>query len=394
VTVTRAGRGVDPDEIARLEDERDHLLRSLDDLDAEHEAGDLTDEEYEGLRDEYTNRAAEVLKAIDGHRDAMVAAKPPRSTSRILASVLGVVAVATVAGVLLAHSLGARGNGTEITGSGGTMRDRIAACQRLFGTPSKAVGCYDKILADDPKNVEALTYRGWALAQGGRSTDAGDAFDKVVALDPTYPDVYVFRAVLKKNAGDFAAAQHELDTLYSLNPPASLIDTMQSMGLDQEIALELLDPRVASCWTKVADFGTKANESSTTVAANQAPAGFGPVLACFDGISDTDPAHLQALTFRAAAIYGVGDVPDVPSALAGLGTVLAANPKDPTALTVRAALEIRSGQLEQTIADVTALKGLGRPNALVSGIQSALRRDVTAVLGEATTTTTTNPTGG
>jgi tetratricopeptide (TPR) repeat protein len=393
VTATRAGRGVDPDELARLEDERDHLLRSLDDLDAEHDAGDLTDEEYEGLRDEYTNRAAEVLKAIEGQRDAMVAARPPRSTTRIALSVFTVVAVAAVAGVLLARSLGARGNGTEITGSGSTMRDRLAECQRLFGTPSKAVGCYDKILTDDPKNLEAMTYRGWALVQGGRSADAGATFDKVVALDPTYPDVYVFRAVLKKNAGDFAGAQHELDTLYSLNPPASLVDTMQSMGLDEEIALGLLDPRVAQCWTKVAEFGTSLNQSSTTIPRGTRPPGFDQVLACFDPIGPTDPAYSQARTFRAAAIYGVGDVQDVQSAIDDLGKVLAADPKDPTAVTVRAALEIRSGQLEATIRDVTALKGLGRPNALLSGIQSALRRDVTQVLGEATTTTT-KPAGG
>jgi tetratricopeptide (TPR) repeat protein len=393
VTATRAGRGVDPDELARLEDERDHLLRSLDDLDAEHDAGDLADEEYEGLRDEYTNRAAEVLKAIEGRRDAMAAAKPPRSNTRIAVSVLAVVAIATIAGVLLAHSLGARGNGTEITGSGSTMRDRLAECQRLFGTPAQAVGCYDKILASDPKNLEAMTYRGWALLQSGKSKEAGTAFDQVVALDPTYPDVYVFRAVLKKNAGDYAGAQHELDTLYSLNPPATLVDTMQNMGLDQEIALALLDPRVANCWTKVAQFGTQADQSSTTVAAGQAPPRFDQVLACFDPILAVDPSNAEANTFRAAAIYGVGDVKDVPKAIQGLGTVLAANPKDPTALTVRAALEIRSGQLEPTITDVTALRGLGRPNALVSGIQTALRRDVSQVLGQATTTTTT-PSGG
>ncbi len=83
---------------------------------------------------------------------------------------------------------------------------------------------------------------------------------------------------------------------------------------------------------------------------------------------------------------------DVPSALQGLGKVLAANPKDPTALTVRAALQIRSNDLPGTIDDVQALKDLGRPNALLSGIQAALRRDVTQVLGQATTTTT--PAGG
>jgi tetratricopeptide (TPR) repeat protein len=389
VTATGSRRDrLDPDELARLEDERDHLLRSLDDLDAEHAAGDLTDDEYEGLRDEYTNRAAEVLKAIEGRRAAMESAKPPRSSGRIVASVLVVVAVATVAGVLLAHSLGARGEGTEITGSGATMRDRLAECQRLFGTPSKAVTCYDKILASDPKNLEAMTYRGWALVRGGKAAQASTEFDRVVAVDPTYPDVYVFRAAVKKDAGDFAGAQHELDTLYGLNPPASLIDTMQNMGLDQEIALGLLPAPVADCWTKVAKYGTDLNQSSTTVAEGQRPPGFDQVLACFDPLLAANPNDANANTFRAAAIYGVGDTQDVDQAIAGLGKVLAANPNDPTALTVRAAIEMRSGRLEQAITDVTALSKLGRPNALVSGIESALRRDVQQVIGQSTSTTT------
>jgi hypothetical protein len=48
-----------------LEDERTFLLRSLEDLDREHEAGDLSDEDHAVLRDGYVARAAEVLKSLD-----------------------------------------------------------------------------------------------------------------------------------------------------------------------------------------------------------------------------------------------------------------------------------------------------------------------------------------
>ena len=37
---------LDPDELALLEEERDHLLASIDDLEREHDAGDLDDEDY------------------------------------------------------------------------------------------------------------------------------------------------------------------------------------------------------------------------------------------------------------------------------------------------------------------------------------------------------------
>jgi hypothetical protein len=52
----------DPDELARLEEERDFLLRSLRDLDREHEAGEIEEDDYRSLRDGYTARAASVLR--------------------------------------------------------------------------------------------------------------------------------------------------------------------------------------------------------------------------------------------------------------------------------------------------------------------------------------------
>jgi hypothetical protein len=55
--------GGDLDLIA-LAEERDFLLSSLRDLDAEHDAGDIDDVDYETLRDDYTVRTAQVLRAI------------------------------------------------------------------------------------------------------------------------------------------------------------------------------------------------------------------------------------------------------------------------------------------------------------------------------------------
>ena len=60
-----------------LEDERTFLLRSLEDLDREHEAGDLSDEDHAVLRDGYIARTAEVLKALDG-RPSACGQPPPR----------------------------------------------------------------------------------------------------------------------------------------------------------------------------------------------------------------------------------------------------------------------------------------------------------------------------
>ncbi|MBA2386613.1 MAG: hypothetical protein H0V69_05910, partial [Acidimicrobiia bacterium] len=53
---------LDADALADLEEERRFLLRSLRDLDREFEAGDVERDDYDTLRDDYTVRAATVLR--------------------------------------------------------------------------------------------------------------------------------------------------------------------------------------------------------------------------------------------------------------------------------------------------------------------------------------------
>ena len=61
--------------MAELEEERAFLLRSLDDLDRERDAGDLDEHDYVKLRDGYTARATAVLRELEaGRADA---AGPP-----------------------------------------------------------------------------------------------------------------------------------------------------------------------------------------------------------------------------------------------------------------------------------------------------------------------------
>ena len=61
---------MNPDALAALEEQRDFLLRSLRDLETEFAAGDVDDHDYRTLKDDYTVRAAAVLRAIDDGRAA------------------------------------------------------------------------------------------------------------------------------------------------------------------------------------------------------------------------------------------------------------------------------------------------------------------------------------
>lgn len=359
--------------------ETDFLLRSLDDLDAEHDAGDLTDEQYEELRDRYTRRAADRL------RQQEPTPEPPPRSSRRWWWVAGVGVVALLSGVMLARSVGARGAGTSLTGSGSTVRDQLAECQPLaFSDPEQGITCYDRILARQPDNVEALTYRGWALVRADRSEEAWAVFERVVELDPTYPDVFVFRAVVQKNRGDFTAAQAELDRLYALDPPAGILTTMSRMGLDREIALGLLRPPTRACWSKAEEAAQRLSRSQGDEAATREIA---EAITCLAEVTASDPTDLDALLARGYLLGIAGGDVLAPEARRVLDEAVELAPADPTARLLRAALANSNGDPASAAADLDVFDTLpGRPSPIFPvASPERIRADVDRQL--ATTTT-------
>jgi tetratricopeptide (TPR) repeat protein len=237
LTATRRDRPaapLDPDTLAALEEQRAFLLRSLEDLDREHAAGDLDDDDYVALRDDYTARAAAVLRAIEGHRAASGSARPPRSRARTLAVLAAVVALSAVAGVLLARASGSRPPGEQATGGiAESSRDLLLRARDLTGQAQAAlqagdgnaaveaykgaIDAYDAALELQPANVEAMTYRGWLLHNLALQSPTPDAaaeldsaalewLDRAVDTDPAYPDARVFRALLHERLGRTQAA--------------------------------------------------------------------------------------------------------------------------------------------------------------------------------------------
>ena len=70
---------LDPERRRQLEEERDFLMQSLDDLELEHESGGIDDESYEELHDDYTARAAAVIRTL---RDGSTSRRPRRRRRR------------------------------------------------------------------------------------------------------------------------------------------------------------------------------------------------------------------------------------------------------------------------------------------------------------------------
>ncbi|MGI8756556.1 MAG: hypothetical protein ACR2MB_11970, partial [Acidimicrobiales bacterium] len=160
---------LDTEGLAALEEQRDFLLESLADLEREHDAGDLDDHDFTQLRDDYTARTADVLRAIAEHRDALATTARPRSRARTLATAAGVAVFAVLVGIAVAASVGARKPGG--TSSGGitvaeTTSQRAQACIPKINTepPAISIACFRKVLDDDPENPVALTWLAWDIS--------------------------------------------------------------------------------------------------------------------------------------------------------------------------------------------------------------------------------------
>jgi tetratricopeptide (TPR) repeat protein len=233
VTAVDGTRPLDRDTLAALEEQRDFLLRSLEDLEREHDAGDVDDHDYASLKDDYTARAARSIRAIEAHHARVAAARPPRSWPRTMAAIAGVVAFAVVAGVVVAHFAGRREASDALTGdireSTRTQLDnaRVALQQ---GRYDDAIEIYDAVLADQPDNVEAMAYKGRAQIGNGDMDGVLTLIDAAEA-DPDYPDTHYFLAGAFAIARRYDSALQELDRFDALDPPpdlASAADDLRS----------------------------------------------------------------------------------------------------------------------------------------------------------------------
>jgi tetratricopeptide (TPR) repeat protein len=227
-----------------LNEERDFLLRSLQDLEEERRAGDVDSHDYAVLKDGYTARAAAVLRALDRRRveaeqvaiaaiaparevtgevhtstarppadpvpsdatgPAPSAAAPaaghtgevevvhaataaPRSRRRLrtVAVAAGVAAFAVGAGLLVANSSGQRLPGQSLSGSSpnSKVQQLLVQADADFQR-SDVIGSLktlQQVLAIDPRNVVALAQEGWVLAISGNSTHDQPIIDRGLGM--------------------------------------------------------------------------------------------------------------------------------------------------------------------------------------------------------------------
>ncbi len=252
-----APRRLDPDALVALEEQRDFLLTSLDDLERERDARDISDDDYRTLHDDYTARAAEVLRALDEHRQAFADGRRPRSAGRIVAIVACVLVFALVAGVLVAESLG--GRAPDQTATGDIRQSPSQDAKRCIGKirpgqdPRPALECFQAVLKVDPQNPVALAYQGWTLNLTVMTTrldaasakqfraDAARFVGRAVRADPQYPDALAFSAVIALQQGKPVDAQRALRALDRSHPPSDITKLIEQFHLRDQIAQALRD---------------------------------------------------------------------------------------------------------------------------------------------------------
>lgn len=219
-----------------LEAERDRLLAALRDLDAEHDAGDLPDAEYRALRDEYTVRAADVLRRLEAQPaapppappavtgaarpgadaspdgadtgPAAAPAPPRRSRRRLRIAIASVGAALVVAGALVLAVGGSSSRQPGQTVSGNvppSPAQELVAARHAMATGDQvmALRLYRAVLTVEPNQPEALAYSGWLLRLSGDVQNSKTLIDAAVAAeraaeaaDPAYPDPHFFLGVI------------------------------------------------------------------------------------------------------------------------------------------------------------------------------------------------------
>ncbi len=351
-----------------LEAERDFLLSSLDDLEREHGAGDLDDDDYESLRDDYTVRAAHLVRVLDA---GLVRDQAPGGSSwpRRLLWLAIIVVVGVGIGVVLARSLGGRSAGDTATGDirssiAGQLQDAQVAMSE--GDLDRAVEIYGEVLETQPTNAEALAYRGWISFQQGETEVAALDLDDAVASNPDYPDARVFGTVIALRGGDLATAAENLAAFDQLDPPPVMQQLVSQFGVRSEIAAGLLA-------------GDQRDQAVTVLVPATAPellavalASSDPVTALqlIDDVANADPTNAVPVATRgwilADSALSARDqnlTEDFESLAAGaaeaLDAAVALDPSSPDALALRAVTRLQVFQdPEGAAADLEAYVAL------------------------------------
>lgn len=249
---------------SELEDRRRAALRSLEEIETDYEAGNLSAEDYESLRARYEKEAAVLTQRLQSEgplpepaERAGAAAPAAASGGSWMTAVgwtAGAVAFVALAWLIMSQALRPRGPDDTITGSlpGQEMgsaaagapiaevdMNRVAELERAVAADSSNVAALNelghlyltmqrypelaqvsmKALDVNPENPEALTHLGMVLMSVQHLDDAFASFDRALEIDPDFAEALQFKGMVAFMSRDFDTAVEAWDHYMDVVPP-------------------------------------------------------------------------------------------------------------------------------------------------------------------------------
>ena len=329
-------------------EQKEFLLKSLQELDQELESGNLSSDDHDILVRRYTRELADITESEKAASSGQQPKKGYR-TKALLWS-LGVVLLGVVAGITVSQTSGDRSEGESITGSiRKSVNTQISEAQMLLGNRDRwgeAIEIFDQVLEVQPSNVEAMTYRSWLNYQSGADADIQiAAWEEVLVLEPSYPDALVFISIALSNEGRHSQAATYLDELRSSPVREDILGIVQQRGLYGEVYGEARYPTILEkpeptledlqlepdIGLEAANYLLLSDKDERTVSA----------IKIYRAIIADFPTHPEALSREALLLWQTGNTTLLDRAVDQLNLAVLENPNNLEALLSRAT--VRAG---------------------------------------------------
>jgi tetratricopeptide (TPR) repeat protein len=235
-----------------LDDEREFLLRSIEDAAREHDAGDLSHSDYDVLVARDRSRLAEVeaeLAALAPEEPPDTGAAspdvPPRrryGTWSRIGIVVACLFIATGAVILVDHALSPAAPGQTLSGTvtlskAQKIEEQLAAADVLAndGEGKQALELYNEVLTEDPHDAPALAGGGWLEWNAGVSAKSAtlvragrQAEEKAVRVGPDFYGGHLYLGLILLDQDDNASGAITQFTAFLHDAPEAEVTTFAS----------------------------------------------------------------------------------------------------------------------------------------------------------------------
>ena len=228
--------------VSEADGREDFLRRSLADLEREHAAGDLDDDDYAALKSDYEQR----LRVFAPDSVAR-ATRSGAKTSAFALSTVFLVVVAVAAGILVARSTGRRESGQTLSGNAQsevvvtttTLPEALGRCLDLEA--GDAIDCYTTYTESNPDDPLGWTAYGLFAIRAGIANEndqligAGVSFlQEALEVDPAYVPARVQLATVYLRTSRAEEARAELARLEGVEIPPDLVPLVDVLRAELE----------------------------------------------------------------------------------------------------------------------------------------------------------------